>query len=203
MSRNAPTADCQSRVHHGKTRFSPGVSAAGEGLVNTIILHQLPSMYLLSLFVGRPRISPVGKTRWTFLSPDSQGTPPAGRLRNHFPSISLHHWWSLVSASYLHGGILHIVFNMLALRQISPLVIRGIWHPSHDNHLHAQRRCAGSWFSYLAGVNFTNRCVPPPCAVSSGATLYYGKTPRWGPMGMPFTARWGRMGDRHLPSSAW
>lgn len=31
-------------------------------------------------------------------------------------------WWSLVTATYLHGGILHLAFNMLWLRRIGPLV---------------------------------------------------------------------------------
>jgi membrane associated rhomboid family serine protease len=31
---------------------------------------------------------------------------------------SLHHWWSLVSVSYLHGSLLHLIFNLIALRQI-------------------------------------------------------------------------------------
>ena len=33
-------------------------------------------------------------------------------------------WWTLVSANYLHGGVLHIFFNMLAFYQIAPLITR-------------------------------------------------------------------------------
>jgi rhomboid protease GluP len=31
-------------------------------------------------------------------------------------------WWTLVTATYLHGSVLHILFNMLWLRQLGPLV---------------------------------------------------------------------------------
>jgi membrane associated rhomboid family serine protease len=29
-------------------------------------------------------------------------------------------WWTLLSASWLHGGVLHILFNMMAVRQLGP-----------------------------------------------------------------------------------
>jgi rhomboid protease GluP len=31
-------------------------------------------------------------------------------------------WWTILSASWLHGGALHIILNMLALRQLAPAV---------------------------------------------------------------------------------
>jgi rhomboid protease GluP len=31
-------------------------------------------------------------------------------------------WWTLITAIYLHGGILHIVFNLLWIRQLGPAV---------------------------------------------------------------------------------
>jgi len=34
----------------------------------------------------------------------------------------LHEWWRLVTAMFLHGGILHIGFNMAALYQLGPAV---------------------------------------------------------------------------------
>ena len=32
------------------------------------------------------------------------------------------HWWTLITAIYLHGGLLHIFFNMMWVRQLGPLV---------------------------------------------------------------------------------
>ncbi|MSR84634.1 MAG: rhomboid family intramembrane serine protease [Candidatus Latescibacteria bacterium] len=32
------------------------------------------------------------------------------------------HWWTLITAIYLHGNLLHIFFNMMWVRQLGPLV---------------------------------------------------------------------------------
>jgi len=32
-------------------------------------------------------------------------------------------WWTVLSAAWLHGGVLHILFNMMALRAIAPAVV--------------------------------------------------------------------------------
>jgi rhomboid protease GluP len=34
----------------------------------------------------------------------------------------LGHWWTLLTAIYLHGGVLHILFNVLWIRQLGPAV---------------------------------------------------------------------------------
>jgi len=36
------------------------------------------------------------------------------------------HWWRMVTYGYLHGNLLHIGFNMLALVQLGPLIENGI-----------------------------------------------------------------------------
>jgi rhomboid protease GluP len=38
-------------------------------------------------------------------------------------------WWTLLTASYLHGGLLHILFNALALRQLAPAVEESYGRP--------------------------------------------------------------------------
>ena len=36
--------------------------------------------------------------------------------------LRLHRWWTVLSAGVLHGGLLHLVFNMFFLRQIGPQI---------------------------------------------------------------------------------
>lgn len=36
--------------------------------------------------------------------------------------IATHEWWRLVTAQFLHGGLIHIGFNMMVLMQIGPAV---------------------------------------------------------------------------------
>ena len=40
------------------------------------------------------------------------------------PMFGLGRWWSVLSATWLHGGLLHILFNMLWVRQLAPPVAR-------------------------------------------------------------------------------
>lgn len=51
--------------------------------------------------------------------------PPGGVLLAmgaSSPRLFVGHWWGLLTATFLHGGIMHIGFNMLAFKQISPLI---------------------------------------------------------------------------------
>jgi rhomboid protease GluP len=40
------------------------------------------------------------------------------------PVLQFGRWWTLLSASWLHGGLLHIAFNLLWIRDLLPLVGR-------------------------------------------------------------------------------
>ena len=44
------------------------------------------------------------------------------RLGSSFPFsiFVMHEWWRLVTAMFLHGGLIHIGFNMMALMQLGP-----------------------------------------------------------------------------------
>src|SRR5436190_11480469 len=46
------------------------------------------------------------------------------QLGAHYPPAEwqLHQWWRLGTAVFLHGGIMHLAFNMLALIQVGPMV---------------------------------------------------------------------------------
>lgn len=40
-----------------------------------------------------------------------------------WPVFGLNRWWTIISAGWLHGGLLHILFNMLWIRQLVPPVM--------------------------------------------------------------------------------
>jgi rhomboid protease GluP len=77
-----------------------------------------------------------------------------------------------VTASYLHGGILHILFNMMALRQIAPLVTQE-YGVSRLVVIYTLGGVAGYVVSYFAGIPFTIGASAAVCALI-GALLYYG-----------------------------
>jgi len=141
-----------------------------ERLINTIIAVNAV-MFLLSLLMSNRGLNLSGNPM-SFLSPDNQGLLLLGAT-GAIPIDRFHHWWTLVSASYLHGGILHIVFNMLALRQIAPLVIR-----EYGTHrmivIYTLSGVGGFMVSYLAGISFTIGASAAVCGLI-GAALYYGK----------------------------
>src|SRR5258706_13608934 len=37
-----------------------------------------------------------------------------------YPFFVQHQWWRLVTAMFLHGGLIHIGFNMMSLMQLGP-----------------------------------------------------------------------------------
>jgi rhomboid protease GluP len=129
-------------------------------------------MYIISLLLN-PFASSLSLNPLTFLSPDSRSLLLLGATGT-VPINLYHRWWSLISASWLHGGILHIFFNMLALRQLAMLVIReyGIFRMVI---IYTIGGFIGFLVSYFAGVKLTIGASAAVCALI-GALLYYGKS---------------------------
>lgn len=53
--------------------------------------------------------------------------PPGGRVLDKLGmtgsfAMAEGRWWTLITAIYLHGGLLHILFNVLWIRQLGPVV---------------------------------------------------------------------------------
>lgn len=82
--------------------------------------------------------------------------------------------WSLLAANYLHGGIFHIIFNMLALRQIAPWVVQE-YGLSRMFIIYTAGGICGYLVSYLAGIPFTIGASAAICSLI-GALLYYGSS---------------------------
>ena len=81
-------------------------------------------------------------------------------------------WWSLITATYLHGGILHIAFNMMWLRQIGPWV-EELYGNSRFWIIYTVAGLTGSIVTTMVGTPFF---VGASGAVFGlfGALLYYG-----------------------------
>ena len=43
-------------------------------------------------------------------------------MTGQVPVFQLANWWTLVTAIYLHGNLLHIFFNLMWIRQLGPVV---------------------------------------------------------------------------------
>jgi rhomboid protease GluP len=139
--------------------------------IKTIIYVNV-GMYVLSLLL-HPWSSGFSLNPFTLFSPGSESLLLLGATGT-IPIDRLHRWWTLISANYLHGGIFHILFNMVVFRQIAPLVLRE-YGVNRGFILYTLSGVIGFGVSYLAGVKFTIGASAAVCGLI-GATLYYGKS---------------------------
>ena len=137
-----------------------------------IIMYVNIALFVYSLFLGF-QASDASMNPLMFLSPSSQSLLMLGATGT-IPIMHFHWWWTLISASYLHGGLLHIFFNMMALRQIAPFVISEYGF-NRFFIIYTVTGVAGFFLSYLAGIPFTIGASASICGLI-GATLYYGKS---------------------------
>lgn len=108
-----------------------------------------------------------------FLSPSSDSLFLLGATGT-IPIAQFGRWWTLISASFLHGGILHIFFNMAALSQLGPFVTQeyGFYR---FVVIYTLTGIAGFLLSTLAGIPFTIGASAGLCGLI-GAILFYGKS---------------------------
>jgi rhomboid protease GluP len=109
----------------------------------------------------------------TFLSPSGPILELLGAT-GRVPIEAYQRYWTLISANYLHGGILHIFFNMVAFRQLGLLVARefGVYRMFV---IYTLGGVIGFVVSYLASVSWTIGASASVCSLA-GALLYYGKS---------------------------
>lgn len=76
-------------------------------------------MYVISLLL-EPAALLRPRGFLSFLSPSTHALDQLG-MTGAF-AMAQGRWWTLITAIYLHGGILHILFNVLWIRQLGPAV---------------------------------------------------------------------------------
>ena len=140
-------------------------------LIRTIIYVNV-GIFIISLLLNS-RLPGLSMNPFYILSPENRSLLLLGATGT-IPIDRLHRWWTIVSANYLHGGILHILFNMIAFRQLAPLVAReyGVYRMFI---IYTLSGIIGFKISYLAGVTFTIGASAAICGLM-GSILYYGKS---------------------------
>ncbi|UCG06530.1 MAG: rhomboid family intramembrane serine protease [Desulfobacterales bacterium] len=129
-------------------------------------------IYILSLLLY-PEALGLSMHPLTFLSPSDNSLLLLGATGT-IPIDRFHRWWTLISAGFLHGGILHIFFNMAAFRQLALLVSRE-YGAYRMIIVYTLGGVIGFWVSYIAGVHLTIGASAGVCGLV-GALLYYGKS---------------------------
>ncbi len=137
-----------------------------------VIIYVNIGMFAVSLLLN-PMLTRLSLNPLAFLSPENNSLLLMGATGT-IPVLKLGRWWTVLSANYLHGSILHIFFNMFALKQIAPVVITefGLYRMFI---IYTVGGVAGYVLSLLAGVTFTIGASASLCGLI-GATLYFGKS---------------------------
>lgn len=111
------------RRNPGFWGFAPALRSLGHDLgfvpfmTGTCIV-----VYVLTLlWTGVGAMTSGNGNLMTFLSPDTYSLLLFG-ASGSIPVFELKRWWTPLSATWLHGGVLHILFNVLWIRQLAPAV---------------------------------------------------------------------------------
>ena len=113
--------ECGTNLRFGLAAWSKGLSEffGGHAPVTTLILIVNIVMFAVSLLAT---IKSEEASGFSLLF--GMGNAALYRLgaSNPYAVFVLHEWWRLITASFLHGGLLHIGFNMMVLLDIGPIV---------------------------------------------------------------------------------
>jgi rhomboid protease GluP len=80
------------------------------------------------------------------------------------PVFSQDRWWTLITANYLHGSLLHLIFNLSALRSIGKITIE-IYAPSRFFLIYVLGGVAAMGASSRAGKPLTLGASGAVCAL--------------------------------------
>ena len=155
------------RWNPGMWGFAPLLSRLGRDLGFTqLVIGGCTALYVLSLAINFEGISNSGLN---FLSPSIAGLFLFGATGPR-PVFLFGRWWTLLSAGWLHGGILHILFNMMSLRNVAP-AISEMYGASRMIIIYTIAGVTGFALSTFAG-GFLG---PVPILGLIGALVYYGR----------------------------
>ncbi len=86
----------------------------------SVIVALCAALYVLGLLLDPSAIFQGGGIM-NFLSPSMESSFKLGMTGSQ-PIFRYELWWTPITAIYLHGGLLHIFFNVMWIRQLGPLV---------------------------------------------------------------------------------
>jgi rhomboid protease GluP len=132
-----------------------------------------------------------------FLAPSGEAVVAFG-ASGYYPVFEVGAWWTVFSASWLHGGLLHIVFNLMWIRQLAPGIAE-LYGPGRMVVIYTLSGAAGFLLTSVAGEFLRFNPLPflQGAGVSVGASasifgllgaaVYYGR----------------RSGSRMVGGQAW
>jgi rhomboid protease GluP len=162
--------------------FSPLLRRMGQDLgFGTFVIVASVGLYLATMAATDDPLA--GRGLFSFLSPDTPAVFMFG-ASGAVPVFGYGRWWTVLSAGWLHGGLLHILFNMNAVRQLCPPVA-DLYGPGRMMLIYTAGGVVGFLASscagyYLAGIPLISGShitlgASAPLFGLLGALVYYGQ----------------------------
>ncbi|MBM3818716.1 MAG: rhomboid family intramembrane serine protease [Acidimicrobiia bacterium] len=141
------------RRNPGLWGFAPALRALGGdmGFV-PFVIGACAVLYVLSLVASQGQIGMGGL--FSLLSPSQRALFLFG-ASGSIPVFALDRWWTVLSAGWLHGGALHILFNMMWVRQLAPATA-DLYGPGRMVIIYTTAGVAGFALSSFAGAFVPN-----------------------------------------------
>ncbi len=110
------------RRNPGLWGFAPLLRSLGNDLgFVQLVVWGCGALYAVSLLLSGREIGMVGAGLFSILAPNIQSMFLLG-ASGATPVFGFGRWWTVFSAGWLHGSLLHIVFNMMWVRDLGPAV---------------------------------------------------------------------------------
>src|SRR5688572_499236 len=116
------------------------------GFVQVVVIGS-SLLYVLSLLMSNGQI---GMNGLNLLAPSQRALLQLGSS-GAIPFFVLDRWWTILSAGWLHGSLLHIVFNMYWVRQLGPATA-DVFGPGRMVIIYTISGAVGFLMSSIAGA---------------------------------------------------
>jgi rhomboid protease GluP len=154
------------RVNPGLWGFGPALRQLGADLgFVPLVIGASSIMYAITLIASGSNVQIFGGG-FNILAPTAPALIVFG-ASGGYPVFTLGSWWTVLSATWLHGSFLHILFNMMWVRDIGPSTADVIG-PARTVIIYVISGVCGFLLSSLASVYL------PPLPLLRGAQLTIG-----------------------------
>jgi rhomboid protease GluP len=137
------------RRNPGLWGYAPLLRRLGNDLGFTnLVIGGCAALYLATLLASGGHIG-MGSL-FNLLAPSTESLFVFG-ASGAIPVFGMHRWWTVLSAGWLHGSVLHILFNMMWVRQLGPAV-GSLFGPSRLVIVYTAGSVVGFFLSSLFGA---------------------------------------------------
>jgi rhomboid protease GluP len=172
------------RRNPGLWGYAPWFRRLGQDLgFVPLVMGGTITLYVIALLLS-------GSSIQTLLAPSTQVLVLLG-ASGALPVFRLDRWWTVLTAGWLHAGVLHILFNVLWIRQLGPAVA-DLYGPGRMVIVYTVSGVVGFTFSSVAGQYLGGLPIIGGSTVTVGASA-----PIFGLLGaLVYYGR--RTGSRHI-----